>query len=451
MIALRNKKAAVIGAGITGLATARFLAHQGARIALTDEKPAPAWEKSVADLKGCCDALTVAPYGPAVLAGADLVVPSPGVYPANPILKEAVARSIPVLSELELAWQYLKTPVIAITGTNGKTTVTTLIGDILRASGMRVFVGGNIGAPLIGYADGPQEAQWAVTEVSSFQLQWIRDFRPAIALLLNITSDHIDYHGSFAAYRQAKESIFSRQSAADTAILNADESSTGALLGRLKARVECFSSSAPLPAGMFPEGETLVRLAPSGEREQYPLAMIRIPGRHNVENVMAAILAARACGCSPPDIIGAVAGFRGIAHRIEFVDEIDGVRYYDDSKGTNVGAVVRALQSFAPPVVLLLGGRDKQGDFETLAPLIRERVRALICFGEARHTINGLVGGLVPTGLAATLAEAVTAARDLASPGDVVLLSPGCASFDAFTDYKARGKAFQALVRTFAR
>ncbi|MEW6334678.1 MAG: UDP-N-acetylmuramoyl-L-alanine--D-glutamate ligase [Thermodesulfobacteriota bacterium] len=451
MIELRNKKAAVIGAGITGIATVRFLAGQGARIALTDEKPAPAWENSVADLKGQRGPLTVVPYGPAVLDGADLVVPSPGVYPGNPILKEALARSIPVLSELELAWQFLKTPVIAITGTNGKTTVTTLIGDILRAAGNRVFVGGNIGAPLIGYAGGPQEAQWAVTEVSSFQLQWRRDFRPAVALLLNTTHDHIDYHGSFAAYRQAKESIFSRQTAADTAILNADEPSTEALIGRLRAQVECFSSTTPVPRGMFLEGETLVRIARSGDREEYPLGMIRIPGRHNVENVMAAILAARVCGCSPPDIMGAVGDFRGIAHRIEYVGEVDGVRYYDDSKGTNVGAVVRALQSFAPPVVLLLGGRDKQGDFETLAPLIRERVRALICFGEARRTIDGLVGGLAPTRLTATMAEAVTAARALASPGDVVLLSPGCASFDEFTDYKARGKAFQALVRTFSR
>lgn len=451
MIELRNKKAAVIGAGITGIATVRFLAGQGARVALTDEKPVTAWEKAIADLKDRSDALTLVPYGPAVLDGADLVVPSPGVYPANPILREALERSIPVLSELELAWQFLKTPVIAITGTNGKTTVTTLIGEILRAAGQRVFVGGNIGAPLIGYADGPQEAQWAVTEVSSFQLQWIRDFRPAIALLLNTTPDHIDYHGSFAAYRQAKEAIFSNQRAADVAILNADETSTAALTGRLKAQVECFSSTAPVARGMFLEGQTLVRLAPSGDREHYPLEMIRIPGRHNVENVMAAILAARACGCAPQNITGTVAAFGGIAHRIQYVDETGGVRYYDDSKGTNVGAVVRALQSFSEPVVLLLGGRDKQGDFETLAPLIRERVRALVCFGEARQRIEGLVGGLAPTQLAATLPAAVTAARALASPGDVVLLSPGCASFDEFTDYKARGKAFQALVRGFSR
>jgi UDP-N-acetylmuramoylalanine--D-glutamate ligase len=326
--------------------------------------------------------------------------------------------------------------------------VTTLIGEILRASGKRVFVGGNIGAPLIGYVDGPQEAEWTVIEVSSFQLQWVRDFHPSIALLLNITSDHIDYHGSFAAYRQIKESIFFRQTASDLAILNADETSTEPLIGRLRAQAERFSSSTAVACGMFLTGEKLVRVSPAGEREEYPLEMIRIPGRHNIENVMAATLAARACGCAPPEIIRAVEGFCGIAHRIEYAGEKNGVRFYDDSKGTNVGAVMRALQSFSQPIILLIGGRDKQGDFETLAPLIRERVRELILFGEARQKINSLIGGVVHTQLAATMKEAVAKARSLASYGDVVLLSPGCASFDEFADYKARGRVFQELVRT---
>jgi UDP-N-acetylmuramoylalanine--D-glutamate ligase len=448
---LRNKKVAVIGVGKTGIATARFLANRGAGVALTDEKPITAWGETFSELKKRCEDLIIVPYGPEALTGVDLVVPSPGVYPSNPILVEALRREIPIISELELASQFLKAPLVAITGTNGKTTVTTLIGEILRAAGKKVFVGGNIGDPLIGYVDGPQEADWAVIEVSTFQLQWIRDFHPAIALLLNITSDHIDYHGSFAAYRQIKESVFSRQSASDLAILNADETSTGSLIGRLRAQVEYFSSTTIVACGMFLTGEQLVRISPAGDREEYPLGMIRIPGRHNIENVMAATLAARACGCSPPDVIRAVEGFRGISHRIEYVGEINGVRFYDDSKGTNVGAVIRALQSFSQPLILLLGGRDKAGDFETLTPLIRERVRELILFGEARQTINSLVGGVVHTQLAATMKEAVAKARELASSGDVVLLSPGCASFDEFTDYKARGRVFQELVRTFPR
>ena len=445
---LNDKKVAVIGVGKTGQATARFLAGRGARIALTDEKPIAAWGETFSELKKLQADLTITPYGPEVLTGADLVVPSPGVYPSNPILLEALRREIPILSELELASRFLSTPLVAITGTNGKTTVTTLIGEILRTAGKKVFVGGNIGAPLIGYVDGPQEADWAVVEVSSFQLQWASTFHPRIALLLNITSDHVDYHGSFAAYRRIKESVFFRQNVSDLAVLNADETSTESLIGRLTAQIECFSSSGVVTSGMFLEEGKLVHVSPGGEREEYPLGMIRLPGRHNIENVMASVIAARACGCTPSEIIRAVEGFHGIAHRIEYAGEKNGVLFYDDSKGTNVGAVMRALQSFSQPVVLLLGGRDKEGDFETLAPLIRERVRELILFGEAREKINALIGGVVKTRLTATMKEAVATAGELASPGDVVLLSPGCASFDEFTDYKARGRVFQELVRT---
>ena len=444
---LQNRKVAVIGVGKTGLATARFLADRKARVALTDAKPVSAWGEARAVLEELRADLTIAPYGPEVLADADLVVPSPGVYPSNPILAEALRRAIPVVSELELAWRFLRTPLVAITGTNGKTTVTTLIGEMLRAAGKTVFVGGNIGAPLIGYVDGPQEADWAVVEVSSFQLQWASEFHPKVALLLNITSDHVDYHGSFDEYRRIKESIFARQTGDDLAVLNADESSTASLCGRLTARTALFSSSRAVPRGMFAEGDHLVRTSPSQEREEYPLGMIHLPGRHNIENVMAAILAARECGAPPAAIIRAVEEFRGISHRIEYAGEKNGVRYYDDSKGTNVGAVVRALQSFSSSVILLLGGRDKEGDFETLTPLVRERVREMILFGEAREKINRLIGGVVKTTLAATLKEAVAAAGKAASPGDVVLLSPGCASFDEFTSYKERGRVFQELVR----
>jgi len=443
---LEKQRVAVIGIGKTGRATARFLAGLGARIAVTDEKPVSAWGEARVELEELSADLIITPYGPEVLTGADLVIPSPGVYPENPILVEALRRKIPVLSEIEVAWRFLKTPLVAVTGTNGKTTVTTLIGDMLRTAGEKVFVGGNIGAPLIEYADGPQDADWIVAEVSSFQLQWVREFHPHIALLLNVTSDHIDYHDSFEAYRRIKERIFARQTPDDLAILNADEASTATLSGRLSARTELFSSSGAVACGMFLEGEKMVRVSPSGEREDFPLGMIRIPGRHNVENVMAAIIAARACGCLPPSLIEAVEGFRGIAHRIEYAGEKNGVVFYDDSKGTNVGAVIRALESFSCPVILLLGGRDKEGDFAALAPLIRSRVRELVLFGEAREKINGLVGGVVRTTLAATMKEAVTTAYRHASRGDVVLLSPGCASFDEFANYKERGNVFQELV-----
>jgi UDP-N-acetylmuramoylalanine--D-glutamate ligase len=443
---LTKKRVAVIGLGLTGKATARFLARRGARLTLTDENPLALSGEALAEFAPLRPEMTVAPYGPEVLAGADLVIPSPGVYPTNPILREAIRRRIPILSELELAWRFVKTPLVAITGTNGKTTVTTLIGEILRAAGRKVFVGGNIGDPLIGYADSPQEADWAVVEVSTFQLQWAQSFHPRIALLLNVTSDHLDYHGSFAAYRRVKASLFACQGAGDLAILNAADPATAPLIGRLAARTECFSSSAAVSCGIHLAGEKLVRIDPAGVREEYPLAMIRLPGRHNIENVMAATLAARACGCTPGEIRSAVADFRGLAHRIEYAGEKKGVRFYDDSKGTNVGAVARAIESFSQPLVLLLGGRDKEGDFETLAPLLPGRVREMVLFGEARERIASLIGGIVPTTLVPTLKAAVGKASALAAPGDVVLLSPGCASFDEFSNYRHRGRVFRELV-----
>ena len=448
---LKDKRVAIIGLGLTGKATARFLAARGARLTVTDERPAALAAEALAALLPAAADLRVVPCGPELLEEADLVIPSPGVYPTHPLLVEALRRGIPVLSELEIAGRFVTTPLVAITGTNGKTTVTTLIGEILRAAGKKVFVGGNIGAPLIGYADSPQEADWAVVEVSTFQLQWAQTFHPRIALLLNVTSDHLDYHGSFAAYHRIKASLFAHQDAGDLAILNGDDACTASLAGSLVAATECFSTTRPVARGVFLSGEQLIHRRGAGEPEAYPLEMIKIPGRHNIENVMAALLAARACGCEPGVVRQAVAAFHGIAHRIEYAGEKRGVRYYDDSKGTNVGAVVRAIESFSKPIVLLLGGRDKEGDFATLIPLLRTHVRATVLFGEAREKINGLVGGVVETTLAPTLGEAVRKAAALASPGDIVLLSPGCASFDEFCDYKHRGRAFRELVEGLER
>ena len=442
---LSGKKVLVIGLGKTGLATARFLVGRAASVAVTGEKT----EKEVAAIcrkEGLTGVLSLSPYDLSCLSQVDLIVPSPGVPPANPILQEAVRREIPILSEIELAYRFLSCPVIAITGTNGKTTTTTLIGDILRSAGKKVFVGGNIGDPLIGFASGGGEADCAVVEVSSFQLQWIEKFCPAVAILLNTTCDHVNYHGTFAAYRQVKERIFENQTRRHLAVINADEPSSGLLAQKLAARVGYFSSVAPVEKGMFAAAAGLVYISESGKQETYPLDMVRIPGRHNLENVMAAIMAARECGVSAADVRAAIADFKGLPHRIEFTGEKKGAAFYDDSKGTNVGAVVRALESFPKPVLLLMGGRDKDGDFETLAPLIRERVKELFLFGEAREIINRLIGGIVKTVSLATMREAVLSAYDQATAGDIVLLSPGCASFDEFSDYKARGDLFKKLV-----
>jgi len=448
---LSGQKTLIIGWGKTGIASARFLAVRGAQVAVTDAKDL-SLEGDVLphlgqDLRASVEWVR---YDSSALSSVDMVVPSPGVPPFHPLLKEAMERGIPVVSELELASRYLQTPMIAITGTNGKTTTTTLIGEILAASGRKVFVGGNIGNPLANYVAGPQDADYAVVEVSSFQLQWVEAFHAFAALLLNTTCDHVDYHGSFEAYRAVKERIFSNQGKGDLAVLNADEPRSAVLAESMPSRVRFFSSSQSVNVGLYREGEQLIYRNGQGGRESYPLNMIRLPGAHNIENVMAAILACRACGCTREEVIQAVANFSGVAHRIEFTREIGGVKFYDDSKGTNVGAVKRAIESFSEPLVLLMGGRDKDGDFESLSDLLANRVKALVLFGEAREKIRERIGGIVPTLMAPTLNEAIAAAREQACAGDVVLLSPGCASFDEFNNYKARGEFFQEEVRALA-
>jgi len=444
---LSRKRILVIGLGKTGIASARFLAGKGASVVVTDEKPLTELKGAIRELGNAYANLEFRKYDFESLSRVDLIIPSPGVPPSNILLTEAVNKKIPILSEIELAYRFLKIPMIAITGTNGKTTTTTLIRNILEKAGKKVFVGGNIGNPLIGYIEGKQDDDYAVIEVSSFQLQWIQSFHPYVAVLLNTTCDHVDYHGSFEAYRMAKERIFENQGESDLAILNSDEPRSFVLAKDMVSQVQFFSSTTKVERGMFLKNNALVHMTTQGDREEYPQGMIKIPGLHNIENVMASIMAARYCGCPSASIVSAVEDFKGIPHRIEFTDEKNGVTFYDDSKGTNVGAVVRALETFARPIILLMGGRDKEGDFETLRPLVRAKVKELVLFGEARNRINDLIGGVVKTSKVTTLKEAVEAAYRHSSPGDVVLLSPGCASFDEFSDYKERGRFFKDAVK----
>jgi UDP-N-acetylmuramoylalanine--D-glutamate ligase len=343
---------------------------------------------------------------------------------------------------------FLSVPMIVVTGTNGKTTTTTLMGEILKDAGRKVFVGGNIGNPLIEYAGTPQNDDFVVAEISSFQLQWIDTFKPHVAMLLNITCDHINYHGSFEEYRRIKARVFENQDARDMAILNAGDETQNGLESSIRAQVVKFSSRVMLPGGMFLRGDVMVYRKPDGTEEYYPRSMIKLPGLHNVENVMAAVAAARFCGCPPDCIIRTVSGFKGLAHRIEFAGEKNAVRFYDDSKGTNVDAVVRALETFDRPVILLLGGRDKDGNFEMLRGLLKEKVKQVILFGEARDRIEPQIGKSVPIVKEATLRAATLRAYSGAGTGDIVLLSPGCASFDEFANYKERGNFFKDVVRT---
>jgi UDP-N-acetylmuramoylalanine--D-glutamate ligase len=441
-----GRKIVIIGMGKTGIATARFLGNQGAKVVVTDEKQFDQWGgefKQIAGEKW----LEVGDYNARVLEGADMVVPSPGVPPNSDLLVEAQKKNIPVVSEIELAYWFLKVPVIAVTGTNGKTTTTTLLGEILQRSGKKVFVGGNIGTPLIEYAETSQKDDFIVAEISSFQLQWIEKFHPFIAILLNITCDHINYHGSFADYRRVKAGIFANQTKTDWAILNAADQEQDGIADATYAQIVKFSSKDVLSTGIFIKDNDIVLILPGFNEEKYPLGIINLPGLHNVENVMAAIMTARLCGCSQKDIIAAVRAFSGLPHRIEFAGERNSIKFYDDSKGTNVGSVLRALETFTQPVILLLGGRDKDGDFESLKPLLKKKTKKVILFGEARDRIASLIGEDIPVLKKAGLREAIQSAYKDAQSGDVVLLSPGCASFDEFANYKDRGNFFKDVVR----
>jgi UDP-N-acetylmuramoylalanine--D-glutamate ligase len=376
-----------------------------------------------------------------------MIIPSPGVPPHNALLMEAMRRNIPIISEIELAYRFINVPLIAVTGTNGKTTTTTLLGDILKASGKKVFIGGNIGKPLIEYVKDHQQADFIVAEVSSFQLQWIHTFRPSIAVWLNMTRDHTDYHGSFAEYCRVKSRIFRNQTNRDYAIINAEDEQIRKMEHVIPSQRIRFSSRDRLPEGVFIDHENIVLKIPVIREEKYPLNMVSLPGPHNVENVMAAVVAARLVGCAPDDVTTAIKSFYGLPHRIEFVAEKNSVKFYDDSKGTNVGSVQRALETFAQPVILLLGGRDKEGDFESLKPILKEKAKKIFLFGEARDRIGSLIGTELPVNKVAKLKDAVFGAYREAQSGDVILLSPGCASFDEFANYKERGNYFKDVVR----
>ena len=373
----------------------------------------------------------------------DYVVPSPGVPMDNLMLREAMARHIPVLSEIELAQRFFSAPLIAITGTNGKSTTTTLIGAMLKADGRRTFLGGNLGAPFIGAVE--DQWDWGVVEISSFQLEWVEYFKPHIAVHLNVTEDHLDRYPSFADYRHAKERIFAAQSGEDWAILNRDDELVWALHDRLKARVVSFGFSS-IAQGVFATADEIVWRA-NGSEERFSLKKVKIQGVHNIENMMAAVAAAKCAGVSRRAIEKTLEEFPGLEHRLEFVREKDGVRYYNDSKGTNVGAVVKSLASFSAPVLLLAGGVDKGGEYAPLADGVTKKVRRLILFGAAKQTIAAALGHLTTTVMVDDIGAAVRDAAAHGQAGDVVLLSPACSSFDQFSNYAERGQVFKARVQ----
>lgn len=438
-----RKKVLVIGLARTGRECARFLAQQGARVTISDLRAAHELSDEIAALAGLPLTYRLGGEDKSWLDGMDYVVPSPGVPMENLLLREAVTRNIPVLSEIELAYRYFAAPLVAITGTNGKSTTTTLIGKMIEADGKKVFLGGNLGAPFIGAVGGTWD--WGVVEISSFQLEWVEGFRPRIALLLNVTEDHLDRYPSFADYCRAKERIFAAQQSTDVAILNRDDPLVWPMREHLAARLVSFGFG-EIAEGVFATPEEIIWRTGATE-ERYSLSQTKIQGVHNVENIMAAIAAAKCAGVSRRAIEQTLEDFPGLEHRLEFVREKDGVRYYNDSKGTNVGAVVKSLASFAAPVILLAGGVDKGGDYGPMAELVKKQVRRLVLFGAAKQTINAALGRLTATVLVDDLAAAVREAASHAQPGDVVLLSPACSSFDQFRNYAERGKQFKNLVQ----
>lgn len=441
---LKGKRVMVLGLGRTGKETARFLVHQGAEVRVSDCRGREELQMEVRAISDLPLRFFLGGEDIDWLEGVDLLVPSPGVPAENPLMREARKRGIEVLSEIELACRFLSVPLVVVTGTNGKSTTTTLVGEMLKAQGIRAFVGGNIGAPLIGFVGGDWE--WGVVEVSSFQLEWVERFRPKIAVLTNVTEDHLDRYANFAAYLGAKRRIFQTQEETDVAVLNRDDPLVWSMRQGLRARVISFGWG-EVEDGVFAGANEIVWRR-GGEAERFPLAKAEIHGVHNVENLMAAVAVAKTVGLPTPPIQRVIEGFPGLEHRLEFVRDKDGVRFYNDSKGTNVGAVVKSLMSFSAPVILLAGGVDKGGDYGILAAEVEAKVKKLILFGAARQKIRAALGHRVDTVMVESLEAAVREAARCARPGDVVLLSPACSSFDMFRNYAERGRAFKALVET---
>jgi len=440
MMELAGKRVLVIGLGVTGRSMARFLSARGARLVLTDQRTDIARDGLPLDAE-----LRLGPEPAPSLDAVDLVIPSPGVPRDYPLLRQAVAARIPVLSELELASRFLKGPLVAITGTNGKSTVTVMLGEVLKAAGRRPFVGGNLGTPLVDAIGAEHDI--AVVEVSSFQLEWIESFRPHVVIHLNLSDDHLYRYRDLEEYGRFKARIFENQHADDWAIINRDDPHVWRLNGRLKARTINFGLT---PAAVLPairlEHDELV-FDDGANQRRVGITSLKLPGRHNLANAMAVTAAALVLGVDPKSIERAFAEFPGLAHRIEFVSERNGVGFIDDSKGTNVGATLEALAAVAAPIIWIAGGVDKGGDYSPLRALLKEKVRRAILIGAARHKMRAALGDVTEVELMGTLQEAVGRAAAIATRGDTVLLSPACSSFDQFRNYEERGRIFKELAR----
>ena len=443
---LNGKKVLIIGAARSGIAAASFLVDQGAIVALNDQKPIEKWSPEALALKESGVGLLPGEPPSWLLDQLDLVVVSPGV-PAKIIpIRYAERAGAEVIGEVELAARYLKGRIVAITGSNGKTTTTSLIGELLRDAGLTVQVGGNIGKPLISMVESSRDDGWTVAELSSFQLETIKTFHPSIAVVLNVTPNHMDRYESFNDYAAAKHRIFTNQTEADVAVLNADDPTVSSWASGLRAKVMNFSVRQELERGVFLQGDELVFRWDEGEQDLLHIGDMKLRGLHNVENVAAALTVGIAAGASIDSMRETVKQFNPVEHRLEFVDEIAGVRFYNDSKATSVDATLKALEAFANDpgkVVLILGGRGKKAPYAPLESLVRSKVRKLVLIGEDAETIANELGEFAPFERASDMKQAVELSFETAKKGDLVLLAPACASFDMFESFEHRGKTFK--------
>jgi UDP-N-acetylmuramoylalanine--D-glutamate ligase len=452
---LNNKRVLVVGLGKSGVASALFLKSHGARVTISDTKSGDDLRNEIPALLDHGIAVETGGHGERTFREQDLIVVSPGVPVDAPLLQQARSLGGAVIGEIELAARFLPGPIVAITGSNGKTTTTTLTGEILAAGGLPTLVGGNIGTPAISLAERAKPDTVTVLEVSSFQLETIQTFRPKVAVVLNITPDHLDRHKTFETYTDAKARIFENQKADDFAVLNEDDPTCIQLAARTRAQVFWFSRQKEVKQGAWVREGTILFRDGRGEqktsqREIMQVSEIPLKGAHNLENVLAAICAGALMGCAPGKIRQAVVDFKAVEHRLEFVATIRGVDYYNDSKATNVDATIKAIESFPANIHLILGGKDKGSDYSVLNDLLRQRVKRVYTIGAAAEKIESQIVSAKDGGPevvhAETLESAVRRANAVAEAGDVVLLAPACASFDQFKNYEERGRVFKEIV-----
>ena len=443
-----GKNIIVLGAGVSGIAVAGILRDLGAVVTLSDTKPAGSIKHDLAELKAKGVSLVLGQQEETLLKGADYVVLSPGISIYSPLVKTAERQGITVMSEIEVAYRLCRAPIVAITGTNGKTTTTTLTGEILKAAGYDTVVGGNIGLALSQEVKGIAPVGVVVAEISSFQLEGVIDFKPHVAAILNLTPDHIDRHGNVDTYRDMKERIFAKQTADDYLILNYDDLSVRGMASRAPSRTVFFSRKEELAEGVFVGGNKLKIRWNNETLDICDVNSIKIKGAHNVENALAACGLAFFAGARPEHMAGVLASFPGVEHRIEPVATVGGVTYYNDSKATNPESSIKALEAFDGNIILIAGGRDKNTDLTEMLRLVKERVDHLILLGEAKDRFNkeAVSRGITNIHQVDDFAAAVELAHKLARPPQVVLLSPACASYDMFSNYEERGKVFKDLV-----